>query len=417
MSNKEAINDLAIFGGSSAFTVEDKKSVGASKPLFHVESFCQDVGKTVSTGILTNGGPKVKELEQKICEKLNVRHTICMANATIALQVALRALDVNGEVIVPSFTFVATAHAASWIGMEVRFCDIEPTSFTMCTKSLKKMITPKTGAIIPVHVYGNVCNTEEIELIAKRHDIPVIYDAAHAFGCMYNAEKYVGTSGSCEVFSFHATKCMSSMEGAAITTNDDVLADKLRSIINFGFHGYDCVKGLGTNAKMCEVNALYGINSLGVFDQTLEINSRNRAAYEASFTKIADADVEWADHVMIVPAHSGSNNHYIVVRWLPNDSRVDRDFVVNALTEENCMVRRYFYPGVHAFELYRNAQPWTELMLKETVDATKFLICLPTGPQMSENDIIIVCDLLFFLWRTKWTIHSRLSTGSCESKV
>lgn len=411
MSNKATICDLALYGGSPAFCGENRKSVGASKALFDINSFCGDVAHIVVTGVLTNGGPKVTEFEHLICKRLQVRNAICVCNATVALQVALRALNVTGEIIVPSFTFVATAHAASWMGMEVRFCDINPETFTLCTKSLTKLITPKTGAIIPVHVYGKLCNTRDIERIAARYNIPVIYDAAHAFGCVYEDNTYVGTKGDCEVFSFHATKCMSSMEGGAITTNDDALAIKLRTMINFGFHGYDCVKGLGTNGKMCEVNALYGIYSLSTFDIILDMNRRNYISYQKQFLKFAEDDSDWADHVQLLPSHDGNNYHYVVMRWSTNDSRVDRDFVVAALTEENCMARRYFFPGIHAFEYYRESQPWAELMLNVTTKSTRELICLPTGPQMSDEDVTIVCDLLIFMWKNRWAIHDRLSKG------
>src|SRR5690242_14001071 len=200
---------------------------------------------------LSNNGPLAQQLEREVAEYLGVRHCVAMCNGTIALEIAIRALDLRGEVIMPSYTFVATAHALQWQEITPVFADIDPYTYNLDPVAIERLITPRTTGIIGVHVWGRPCDTDAIETIARARKLKTMYDAAHAFGCSRQG-KMVGGFGACEVLSFHATKFLNSFEGGAVVTNDDTLAEKLRLMRNFGFAGYDRVIYLGINGKMTE---------------------------------------------------------------------------------------------------------------------------------------------------------------------
>ena len=227
---------------------------------------------------LTNDGPLVQQFETRIADYVGVKHCIAMCNATVALEIAIRALELKGEVILPSYTFVATAHALQWQEIKPVFADIDPCTYNINPRVIERLITPKTTAIIGVHVWGRPCDTEAIEAIVRKHGLKVMYDSAHAFGCSRNG-KMIGGFGACEVFSFHATKFLNSFEGGAIVTNDDVMAEKLRLMRNFGFAGYDRVIHLGVNGKMTEVCAAMGSTSLEAVEDLISINRSNYEAY------------------------------------------------------------------------------------------------------------------------------------------
>ncbi len=227
---------------------------------------------------LTNNGPYVQQFETRIAEFLGVRHCIAMCNGTVALEIAIRALGLSGEVIVPSFTFVATAHALQWQEITPVFCDIDPATHHLDPAQVEKMITPRTTGIIGVHTWGRPCDMDALEAIARRRKLQLLFDAAHAFGCSYKG-KLVGGFGRCEVLSFHATKFFNTFEGGAVLTDDDALAEKMRLMRNFGFSGYDNVIYIGTNGKMTEVCAAMGLTSLESVEQFMETNRRNHHAY------------------------------------------------------------------------------------------------------------------------------------------
>ena len=186
-----------------------------------------------------------------------------MCNATVALEIAIRAMGMSGEVIVPSFTFVATAHALQWQEITPVFCDIDPRTHNLDPNRIEEMITPRTTGIIGVHVWGRPCAVDALAEIAQRRHLKLLFDAAHAFGCSYQGQM-IGNFGDAEVFSFHATKFFNTFEGGAVVTNDDELAAKMRLMKNFGFHGYDNVIYVGTNGKMSEVSAAMGLDRAGV---------------------------------------------------------------------------------------------------------------------------------------------------------
>ena len=234
---------------------------------------------------LTNNGPLVQEFEQRVAEHLGVKHCIAICNGTIALEIAIRALGLKGEVILPSWTFVATAHALYWQGITPVFADIDPNTHNLDPASVRRMITARTSGIIGVHLWGRPAPVDELQAIADEHDIKLMFDAAHAFGSSYRG-KSIGGFGACEVFSFHATKSFNTMEGGAITTNDDGLAEDMRLIRNFGFAGYDNVIHPGTNGKMIEVCAAMGLTNLESLQDVWSINKRNHQYYRSALADI-----------------------------------------------------------------------------------------------------------------------------------
>jgi dTDP-4-amino-4,6-dideoxygalactose transaminase len=246
---------LAILGGSPAF--QEPLHVGRPN-IGGREQFMEYVNTIFENRWLTNRGPFVKQFEEELTNFLGVKHCITICNATIALEIAIRALGMQGEVIVPSFTFIASAHSLQWQEITPVFCDIDPHTHNLDPLCLEKLITPRTTGIMGVHLWGRPCAVNALQEIAGRRNLKLLYDAAHAFGCT-DKGKMIGNFGDAEVFSFHATKFFNTFEGGAIATNDDELAARIRLMQNFGFAGFDNVVSMGTNGKMSEVSAAMGL--------------------------------------------------------------------------------------------------------------------------------------------------------------
>ena len=282
----------------------------------------------------SNDGPLVQQFERRIADYVGVKHCVAMCNATVALEIAIRALELRGEVILPSYTFVATAHALQWQEIKPAFADIDPCTYNINPGVIERLITPKTTGIIGVHVWGRPCDTEAIEAIGRKHGLKVMYDAAHAFGCSRN-QKMIGGFGACEVFSFHATKFLNSFEGGAIVTNDDVMAEKLRLMRNFGFAGYDRVIYLGVNGKMTEVCAAMGLTSLEAVDDLISTNRSNYETYRTGLGGLAGISLMQYD------PNEGNNYQYIVVEVDGETASLNRDELVAMLHAENVLARKY----------------------------------------------------------------------------
>lgn len=336
---------------------------------------------------LTNAGPFVGEIEKRICELVGVRHCIAMCNATIALEIAIRALDLRGEVILPAYTFVATAHALQWQEITPVFADIDPETHTLDPQRIERHITPRTTGIIGVHVWGRACAPEALGEIAARRGLRLMFDAAHAFGCSHNG-RMIGGFGACEVFSFHATKFINSFEGGAVVTNDDALAEKLRLMRNFGFAGYDQVIYLGTNGKMTEICAAMGLTSLEAMEEVIAVNRRNYYSYRKGLEGLPGISVT------SYAATERNNYQYIVVEVDPALSLLNRDELVAVLASENVLARKYFWPGCHRMEPYRSLQPHANLLLPETERIAPRVMVLPTGQSVSNEAVDVVCRLL-----------------------
>jgi dTDP-4-amino-4,6-dideoxygalactose transaminase len=297
---------------------------------------------------LTNNGACVRELEDQISHWLGVRHCILVCNATIGLEIAIRALDLDGEVIVPSMTFVASAHALQWQRIKPVFCDIEEDAHLIDVQRIEELITPSTTGIMGVHLWGRVCDVERLSALAERHHLALLFDAAHAFGCSKGG-RMVGGFGRAEVFSFHATKFFNTFEGGAITTNDDELAKRLRLMVNFGFAGFDNVVHIGTNGKMNEVCAAMGLASMRSLDDVVEIN--RRTTHTPALRDIGGL------RFLKYSANERSNFQYVVAEYQPPPGCLTRDELIEVLWAENIIARRYFYPGCHRMEPYRSLYP------------------------------------------------------------
>ncbi len=249
---------LAVLGGVPAFA--EPLHVGRPNVPDRAK-LLQRIEGALDRRWFTNDGPLVQEFEAALVRQLQVKHVVAMCNGTTALEIAIRALELKGEVIVPSFTFVATAHALQWQEITPVFADIEPATHLIDPAQVERLITPRTTGIIGVHTWGRPCDVAALAEIADRRGLTLLFDAAHAMGCTHRGVP-IGRFGAAEVFSFHATKCVHSFEGGAVATNDDDLAEKLRLMRNFGFAGYDRVVYLGINGKLSEIHAAMGLTSL-----------------------------------------------------------------------------------------------------------------------------------------------------------
>jgi dTDP-4-amino-4,6-dideoxygalactose transaminase len=310
-----------------------------------------------------------------------------MCNATVALEIAIRALGLTGEVIVPSFTFVATAHALQWQQITPVFCDVDRHTHNIDPARVEELVTPRTTGIIGVHLWGRPADAAALGEIAARRRLRLMFDAAHAFGCSAGG-RMIGALGDAEVFSFHATKFLNSGEGGAVTTNDDELAQRMRLMRNFGFAGYDEVVYVGTNGKMNELSAAMGLTSLEAMDAFIAVNRANHAAYAAALDGIPGLTLLRYDD------RERSNFQYVVVDVEEAEAGLSRDELQQVLQAEQVMARRYFHPGVHRMEPYRSYFPQAGRVLPETERLTRRVLTLPTGTAVDAEIIGRVCDII-----------------------
>lgn len=398
---KQKIEDLAIFGDTPVF--KEKLHVGRPN-IGDKKNLLDRVSDVLDSGWLTNNGPNVQEFELRLAEIIGVKHCFAVCNATVALQIAARALELKGEVILPSFTFIASAHALKWINITPVFCDIDPNTHNIDPSKIEMLISPRTTGIIGVHVWGRPCDVETITQIAEQNNLKVLYDAAHAFGSSFQ-RKMIGGFGDAEVFSFHATKIFNTFEGGAITTNNDQLAHKISLMRNFGFHGIDNVIELGTNGKMNEISAAMGLTSLESIDDFIKINKRNYDCYQSELGDIQGLKLIHYDE------NERSNFQYFVVEVDGIKAGVSRDLLVKVLHAENILARRYFYPGCHQLEPYRTLVPDVGLRLQETEKLVTRVMCLPTGTAISITDIMQICSIIRFTLTHSKKISELLSSG------
>ena len=378
--------DLAINGAAPAF--EQPLHVG--RPNFgDRDAFLRRVNQILDNQWLTNNGPMVQEFEQRIAEYLGVKHCVAMCNGTIALEIAIRALGLSGEVIVPSWTFIATAHALYWQGITPVFADIDPNTHNLDPDAVRRMITPRTTGIIGVHLWGRAAPIAELQAIADEYGLKLMFDAAHAFGSTYKGQ-CIGRFGECEVFSFHATKAFNTMEGGAVTTNDDELAEAMRLMRNFGFKGYDNVIHPGTNGKMTEVCAAMGLCNLEKLNEIFAANNRNHASYQEELADVRDVRILDYD-----PTERNSH-HYIVVEIAPS-CPATRDEILSALHAENVLARKYFWPGCHMMQPYRSLFPHSGLLLPNTENISNQVLVLPNGHCITAEHIKTIASVTSML--------------------
>lgn len=350
------------------------------------EAFLKLVGEMFDRRWLSNNGPLVQEFEGRIAAYLGVRHCVAMCNGTIALEIAIRALGLEGEVIVPSYTFIATAHALHWQGITPVFADIDPATHNLDPDAVRRMITPRTTGIIGVHLWGRGAPVAELERIADEHGLALMFDAAHAFGCSHQG-RMIGGFGRAEVLSFHATKFFNTFEGGAVVTDDDELAETMRLMRNFGFAGFDNVIHPGTNGKMVEVCAAMGLVNLDYIDTVIEANRRNYHAYREALGGIPG--------LTLMPYDEAERNNfqYVIVEVGP-ECRASRDEIVAELHRHHVLARKYFWPGCHRMKPYRDLQPHAGLVLPHTEAVAASVIVLPTGTSIDVEAVKRISALI-----------------------
>jgi dTDP-4-amino-4,6-dideoxygalactose transaminase len=386
MKSIRSAQDLAINGAPPAFAETlhvGSPNLGSRAAL---DRYLDDIYERCW---VTNNGPLVQELEGKIAARHDVKHCVAMSNGTIALEIAIRALELRGEVIVPSYTFIATAHALHWQAITPVFADIDPVTHHLDPMAVRRMITPNTTGIIGVHLWGRCAPVEELQEIAGEFGLKLLFDAAHAFDCSHNGAM-VGRFGSCEVLSFHATKFFSTFEGGAVLTNDDVLAEKMRLMRNFGFSGLDNVIHPGTNGKMNEISAAMGLVNLESLEEVTRVNRENYERYLEGLAGVPDIAVLPYDY-------DEENNFQYIVLEIGKDFPITRDELIAALHAENIRARRYFWPGCHNMKPYRDIYPHAGLLLPNTMQVAERVVVMPTGAAVSAETIHVITGIVRIL--------------------
>ncbi len=381
---KAHLDHLAVFGGTPAF--ENALHVGRPN-IGNRRRFQERLDDVLDRRWLTNDGRYAREFEERLARVLGVPHAIAMCNGTIALEIAIRALELKGEVILPSFTFVATAHALQWQEITPVFCDIDPATHCLDPARVESMITPRTTGIIGVHVWGRPCDVEALAGLARQYRLRLLFDAAHAVGCSHRG-RAIGGFGDAEVFSFHATKFVNALEGGAIATNDDDLARRIRLMKNFGFTDYDTTDFIGTNGKMNEVSAAMGLTSLESMDDFIAVNQRNYRQYRKELSEIPGVALAAYDET------DRCNYQYVVLEIDQSATGISRDDLYAVLHAERVLARRYFHPGCHRLVPYKLYFPHAGLLLPQTERLTERTLCLPTGTGVDEEQVALVCHIL-----------------------
>lgn len=395
---KTTVDSLGVFGGPSIF--EQPLHVGRPN-IGDVDRFTQRLQAIFERCWLTNDGPVVREFEHTIAAAHKVNHCVAMSNGTSALEIACRALGISGEVILPSFTFVATAHALKWQGLQPVFCDVAEDSFNIDPARIEALITPATSAIIGVHLWGESCDISGVLEVAKKHNLAVVFDAAHAFGCSYKGRP-IGGFGDAEILSFHGTKFVNAFEGGCLLTNNDDLAKQARLMRNFGFSGNDNVVALGTNAKMNEISAAMGLTSLESADDFI---AHNRALYDVFRKLNAIRGIDVFEY-----SETEQRNYQYVVTSVHPEFELTRDQVVRVLEGEGVLARRYFYPGCHRMQPYvAELDNSISERLQNTESICEKVMLLPTGTQLETAGAQKIVDAIQFVQDNVHEVRERLT--------
>jgi dTDP-4-amino-4,6-dideoxygalactose transaminase len=336
--------------------------------------------------ILTNGGPFHQQLEKALCKYLGVKHLSLFTNGTIALVTALQALRITGEVITTPYSFVATAHSLLWNGIKPVFVDIDPTTLNLDPARIEAAITPQTTAIMPVHVYGHPCDVEAIQKIADNYNLKVIYDAAHAFGVQCHCGSVLN-HGDLSVLSFHATKVFNTFEGGAIISPDAKTKQRIDHLKNFGFVDETTVVAPGINGKMSEINAAFGMLQLQHVDDALAKRKCIDAAYRAALTGIPGI------RCVQDSGEKVSNYSYFPI-LVDADYPLSRDGLYQKLKDNNIFARRYFYPLITDFPMYRGMLSAQRENLPVATAAAQKVLCLPIYPALVHDDIRRIVEII-----------------------
>ena len=353
----------------------------SSMPEF--EEYIEEIRELWDTHWLTNMGTKHKNLESQLLDYLNVPNITLFTNGHLALECIIAALNLRGEVITTPFTFASTTHAILRNGLKPVFCDINPIDYTIDVKKIEALITDKTSAIIPVHVYGNVCNVEEIQKIAKQYNLKVIYDAAHSFGVTVKGVG-IGNFGDASMFSFHATKVFNTIEGGAVSYNDTSLKQILNDLKNFGITGPETVEYVGGNAKMNEFQAAMGICNLRHVDDEI---LKRKLVVERYNLNLGDIE-----GIRLPKEQDGVESNYAYFPIVFEDFKKTRDEVFEELKTNNINARKYFYPIVNSFDCYNDDY------CPENTPVAKYIaervLTLPLYSDLSHDDVDRICEII-----------------------
>lgn len=356
-----------------------------SKPIYvtqpalpPLEDFVPYLEKIWENKILTNGGPFHQQLEQALCDYLGVRHISLFTNGTIALVTALQALRITGEVITTPYSFVATAHSLLWNGIKPVFVDIEPNTLNIDPAKIEAAITPQTTAIMPVHCYGHPCDVDAIQKIADNYNLKVIYDAAHAFGVQCHCGSLLN-HGDLSVLSFHATKVFNTFEGGAIICPDAKTKLRIDQLKNFGIVDETTVVAPGINGKMSEINAAFGVLQLQHINAALESRKAIDAAYRNALKD--EPGIRCLQHA----GEQLANYSYFPI-LLEENYPLGRDALYQRLKDNNIFARRYFYPLITDFPMYRGMHSAQRENLPVATAAAQQVLCLPIYPSLSHQD-------------------------------
>lgn len=350
-----------------------------------MEEYIEEIRSIWDSHWLTNMGEKHKALQAELQKYMGVPAVELLTNGHMALELSLQAMNLQGEVITTPFTFASTTHAIVRNGLEPVFCDIDPETYTMDVTQIERLITDRTCAILPVHVYGNVCNIEEIERIAHKYGLKVLYDAAHTFGETYKGQG-IGNFGDASCFSFHATKVFNTIEGGAVCYRDPDMGRRLYELKNFGIHGPEEVDAVGANAKMNEFCAAMGLCNLRHVDEEI---AKRRAVVERYREHLEGVD---GLRLNVQQPEVRSNYAYFPVVFDENLFGASRNEVMDALAQNGIGARKYFYPLTNTFECFHG---------KYDVDATpvalhvaKRVLTLPLYVDLSMEDVDRICKIV-----------------------
>lgn len=354
----------------------------------NIEEYIEEIKSIWDSRWMTNMGVKHNELEVKLEEYLDVDKISLFSNGHMALELALQAMNLKGEVITTPFTFASTTHAIVRNGLTPVFCDINESDYTIDVNKIENLITDKTCAIVPVHVYGNICNIDEIERIAKKYDLKVIYDAAHTFAVRYK-DKGIGTYGDASMFSFHSTKVFNTIEGGAICFKDKELGKRLYQLKNFGIKSETVVDGIGANAKMNEFQAAMGLCNLRYIDREIEKRKRIVERYRENLINV--------DGIKLCEPQKNviSNYSYFPVVFDENIFGATRNEVCEKLKENNIFARKYFYPLTSGFDCFNGKYDVDETPIALYI--SKRILTLPLYADLELNEVDRICKVIMSL--------------------
>lgn len=352
-------------------------------PLDEFKPYLEQIWKS---GVLTNGGQFHQQLEQELCQYLGVKYLSLFSNGTIALVTALQALQIKGEVITTPYSFVATAHSLLWNNIKPVFVDIDPGTLNLDPSKIEAAITSETTAIMPVHCYGNPCDVDEIERIAKKYNLKVIYDAAHAFGVKCHCGSVLN-HGDLSILSFHATKVFNTFEGGAIISPDAETKMHIDQLKNFGFIDEVTVTAAGINGKMSEINAAFGLLQLKYVDEAVARRKKIDVFYREKLKAVKG--------VSFPRLTNGSTQNYSYFPVLINASfPISRDELYQKLKDENIFARRYFYPLISQFPMYSNLISAQPNNLTAATKAAHEILCLPIYPDLTQSEQKRICEVI-----------------------